>query len=125
MPDAPFFVNDKRHGRCLYLGGDGSYEECQALLRELQDVFGARYSEHLENGPCPGADKEEGYWNVELFGQDFFVMRSRGDGTCLWGPASPADIHGFLRVADYFGAHERMSLLSRIVRRLHLTGRCT
>src|SRR5579864_4494653 len=107
MSETPFFVIDKIHGGGLDLGGDGSYHACQAFLRELQEVFGARFSEHLESGICPGADKEKGYWNVEMFGQDFFVMRHRGYGICIWGPKPPADIKGFLRVADHFGARER------------------
>lgn len=123
MPDTPFFVIDKIHGRCLELGGDGSYEACQAFLRELQEVFDARFSEHLEWGVCPGADKEKGYWNVEIFGQEFFVIRDRGYGMCLWGPKPPADIEGFLPVAEHFGARERMSLVKRIARWLHPTTR--
>lgn len=123
MSDTPFFVIDRTHGRCLELGGDGSYEACQALLRELEDVFGARYTEHLEWGVRPDSDKEKGYWNVEMFGQHFFVMRDRGCGMCLWGPNPPADIQGFLRVAAHFGAQERVPFLTRIARWLHLTSR--
>ena len=110
----PYFVISKTDGPCLELGGDGTYQACQELLRELQEVFGARYSEHLDGGNNPGNDKEHGYWNVEIFGQEFFVMRSRGYGICLWGPRPPADVRGFLRVAAHFGARERMSPLKRI-----------
>lgn len=121
MSDTPFFVIDEVHGRCLELGGDGSYDSCQRFLKELQHTFAATYSEHHEAGPRPDCDKEKGYWNVKMFGQDFFVMRVRGDGMCIWGPKPPADIRGFLRVVELFGASERMSLMKRIARWLHLT----
>lgn len=124
MSDTPFFVVDKIHGRCLELGGDGSYEACQTLLRELQEVFGARFSEHLECGTRPDADKEKGYWNVELFDQHFFVMRDRGYGMCIWGPQEPADIDGFLRLAEHFSAREQVSFVKRVTRWLHPAKRC-
>ncbi|MFC1597075.1 tetratricopeptide repeat protein [Planctomycetota bacterium] len=58
-----------------------------------------------------------------MFGQDFLVMRLRGDGMRLWGPNPPADIQGFLRVAEHFGAREHVPLFTRITRWLHLTRR--
>jgi hypothetical protein len=57
MTDKPFFVIDKIHGRCLELGGDGSYQACQALLRELQTVFGAQFTEHLDCGALSGSGR--------------------------------------------------------------------
>ncbi|MEI8379185.1 MAG: hypothetical protein WCJ09_03595 [Planctomycetota bacterium] len=127
MSDTPFYPNDEIHGRCLELGGDGSYESCQRLLSELQETFSATYSEHVESGPRPDwkeGEKEHGYWNVKMFGQDFFVMRVRGDGMCIWGPKPPVEIQGFLRVAHHFGASERVqpvSFITRVARWLRLT----
>jgi hypothetical protein len=112
LPQPPYFVVNKTCGRCLELGGDGSYQACQAFLRELQERFDAQFQARLER-PA-GGDKEKGYWDVVMFGQEFFVMRDREFGTCLWGPRPPADIHGFLRVAKLFGAREHLSLLKRV-----------
>ena len=103
-PKPPFFVIDKVHGRCLELDADGSYESCQQFLFTLAAEFDADYSKHLEAGPRPDSDKDKGYWNVTMFGQEFFVMRARGYGICIWGPEPPADINGFLRIAAYFKA---------------------
>jgi len=113
MLDTPYFVIDKIHGRCLMLGGDGSYDGCVNFLQELQRTFGARFTKHWEAGPRPDSDKEKGYWDVEMFGQQFGVMRTRGDGICLWGPKPPAAIDGFLRVCQHFGAVQRKSFLGR------------
>jgi ADP-ribosylglycohydrolase len=110
----PYFVITRTDSPILELCGDGTVQACQELLHELQDVFGARYSKHLDGGNNPDNDKEHGYWHVDMFGQEFFVMRSRGHGICLWGPKPPADISGFIRVAAHFGARERMSPLKRI-----------
>lgn len=55
-----------------------------------------------------------------MFGQHFLVMRDRGRGMCLWGEQPPADIRGFLRVCEHFGAVERVSFVRRIARWLHL-----
>lgn len=125
MSDTPYYVIDDKHGGCLTLGGDGSYQACQVFLHELQEVFGAQYSKHLEWGECPESDKEKGYWTVEMFGQRFFVMRDRDHGLWLSSPRPPADMSGFLRVARHFGAREQMSLGKRIARWLHLTRRGT
>ena len=119
----PFYMIDKTHGRLLELGGDGSFQACQAFLRELVEHFGAEYREHLECGSCPDMDKETGYWNVEMFGQAFFVMRDRGRGMCIWGPQPPADIGGFLRVAAHFKAREYVPAAVRVGRFLHLSKR--
>lgn len=116
FPDPPFYLITSVNGRCLELGGGGTYAECQSLLQELRDVFGASYSEHLEYGDRPECDKEKGYWNVEIFGQEFFLMRVRGDGITLWGPKPPADVDGFLKVARHFGAQEYLTWWQRIGR---------
>lgn len=123
LPEPPYFVINKRCGRCLALGGDGSYDACLSLLGELERAFGARASVHLESGHCPGADKEKGYWNIEMFGEDFFLMRHRGFGICLWGPSPPAAVAGFLRVAAHFDAREHLSFFGRLAKRLRLSGR--
>lgn len=62
--DTPFYVIRRGHwgGSFLELGGDGSYESCQAFLRELREFFGAQFSLHLDAGSFPYADKEHGYW---------------------------------------------------------------
>ncbi|HUQ72544.1 MAG TPA: hypothetical protein VM165_23655, partial [Planctomycetaceae bacterium] len=53
---------------------------------------------------------------VRMFDQDFFVMRHRDYGMCLWGPNPPADVAGFLRVAEHFGAKEQTTAAGRITR---------
>lgn len=116
LPQTPYFVINKSWGPCLELGGDGSYHACQALLHELQERFDAQF--HVRLDAPIGADK--GYWDVVMSGQEFFVMRDRAHGTCLWGPKPPEDVHGFLRVAELFGAREHISLPTHIARRLRL-----
>jgi len=105
-PRPPYFVIYKVHAPCLELDSDGSYESCLQFLSTLETQFGAEYSEHLEAGPRPHAHKEKGYWNVQMFGQDFFVMRRRGYGLCIWGPKPPEELTGCLRIAEHFGAVE-------------------
>ena len=105
---------DKTHGRCLEPDADGSYESCEQLLTTLAEEFGAVYSKHLDAGPCPGSDKDKGYWNVTMFGQNFFVMRDRGHGISLWGPDTPEDPTGFLRVAARFQAVEHITWQQKI-----------
>ncbi|WP_339748936.1 hypothetical protein [uncultured Rubinisphaera sp.] len=105
-PKPPYYMIDATHGRCLELDADGSYTSCQTLLTELANTYGAQYSNHLDPGPTPGSGKDKGYWNLKLFGQDFFLMRQGGYGICIWGPSAPADLSGFLRLADHFDAIE-------------------
>jgi hypothetical protein len=113
-PKPPYFVIDKTHGRCLELDADGTYESCQHLLSTLATQFNAVHSRHLEPGPQPDSDK--GYWNVTIFGQQFFVMRHRGYGICVWGPKPPADLNGFLRIAEYFKAVEFVTWQRKLAR---------
>lgn len=114
MLNTPYYVVDKIHGRYLMLGGDGSYDACVNFLQGLQHTFGARFTKHWEAGPRPDGYKESGYWDVEMFGQQFGVMRNRGDGICLWGPKPPEAIDGFLRVCQHSRAVEKRSVLKRI-----------
>jgi len=115
-PPPPYFMIDKVHGRYLELESDGSYESCQAFLAALGKNFKATYSVHLDAGPQLWNDKEHGYWNVRMFGQEFFVMRVRGDGMCVWGPKPPEDISGFLRVAEHFHAVEFRTWQTKVAR---------
>lgn len=124
-PQPPYSVRNRINGRCLEFGDDGTCESCQTLIRELKQIFGAPAAEHLEAGPRPFDDKEKGYWIIHIEGEEFFLMRERGCGTCLWGPRPPADPSLFLRVAGHFGAREYVSWPGRTARWLHLTGSST
>ncbi len=119
-PPPPYCLIDRTHGCCLELAADGSYESCLEFLAETGTLFNAEYSEHLETGPYPNSDKDKGYWNVKMFGQEFLVMRHRGYGLCIWGPEPPGDVSGFLRVAKHFGAIEFLTWQQRIARALRL-----
>lgn len=119
-PKPPYFVIDKVYGPCLEVDADGSYESCQRFLSTLGAEFDAVYSNHLDAGPRPYADKDKGYWNVKVFGQDFFVMRDRNFGTlCIGGPKLPADPTGFLRIAAHFNAIEFLTWQQKLARFLH------
>ena len=114
MLDPPYYVIDKIHGRCLMLGGDGSYDECVNFLQGLQRTFGATFTKYREAGPRPDGYRDCGYWDVDMFGQQFYVMRVRGEGICLWGPKPPEPIENFLRVCQHFRAVEKRSVLKRL-----------
>jgi hypothetical protein len=118
-PQPPYFVMDTTHGRCLELAADGSYDSCRDFLSTLESHFQAEYSEHMDAGPRPHSDKDKGYWKVNMFDQDFFVMRHRGYGLCIWGPGPPADVSGLLRIAEHFEAVEFVTWQQRIAHMLH------
>jgi len=122
-PQPPYYLIDTTHGRCLELAADGSYESCRNFLSTLENQFQAEYFEHMDAGPCPNSNKDQGFWTVNMFGQDFFVMRHRGYGLCIWGPKPPADVTGFLRIAEHFQAVEFVTWQRRIARKLHFHSR--
>lgn len=113
FPDPPYYFIDK-HGCTLELGGSGSYDACQQLLRELEQAFAAVCTLHLESGHHPEHDKEKGYWNIEMLGQQFFLMRHRGFGQTLWLSQGTSP-DAFLQVARHFGATEHKSTLQKLL----------
>ena len=124
-PQPPCFVINKTCGRCLDVVSDGSYESCLQFLSTLETHFDAEYSVRLDAGPRPHSDKDKGYWDVKMFGQDFLVMRNRGYGLCIWGPKPPADLSGFLQVAAHFGAIEFLTWQQKLVRILQRNSAAT
>ena len=120
MNQVPYYVINKVNGRCLEMGGDGSYPSAVTFLNELTQCFGALCEKHLEWGSRPEWDKEKGYWRVQMFGEAFFFMRHCGYGMCLWGPKPPVSDANFLRVCQHFGAAEKVTRLQRVARALGL-----